>query len=82
LIVDYMSKLRKIYNVHVSNATLTKVHTPLLRGEFDFFPVLRELASIYEGTVTIEGFAPGEGMQVLRENKTVTSRWREMLGNA
>lgn len=82
LIVDYMSKLRKIYNVHVSNATLTKVHTPLLRGEFDFFPVLRELASTYDGTITIEGFAPGEGMQVLRENKTVTSRWREMLGNA
>ncbi|MBN2219060.1 MAG: sugar phosphate isomerase/epimerase [Kosmotogaceae bacterium] len=81
MIINYMRKLRKIYNVHISNATSAKVHTPLLRGEYDFFPVLEELVKIYEGTVTIEGFAPGEGMQVLREDKVVTSKWKEMLSD-
>lgn len=79
MIVDYMRKLKKIFNVHFSNATSKKVHTPLLRGEYDFYPVLKELVKIYQGTITIEGVAPGDGMQVLRENKAVISKWKEML---
>ncbi len=78
-IVNYMRRLKKIFNVHFSNATLKKVHTPLLRGEYDFYPVLEELVKIYKGTITIEGVAPGDGMQVLRENKVVISKWKEML---
>lgn len=81
MIVDYMRRLKKIFNVHFSNATLKKVHTPLLRGEYDFYPVLEELVKIYQGTITIEGFAPRDGMKVLRENKAVISKWKEMLGD-
>lgn len=78
-IINYMRRLKKIFNVHFSNATSKKVHAPLLRGEYDFYPVLEELIKIYQDTVTIEGVAPGDGMQVLRENKVVISKWKEML---
>lgn len=81
-IVEYMKNLKKIFNVHISNASREKVHLPLLRGEYDFLPVLKELASFYEGSVTIEGFAPGDGMRVMQENKTVTAKWKERLADA
>ena len=80
-IVDYMKRLRKIYNVHVSNSSLEKVHLPLSRGAYDFLPVLKELSEIYEGTVSIEGFVPGDGMRVLEENMNVIHRWKESLSN-
>jgi sugar phosphate isomerase/epimerase len=78
-IVDYMYQLKRIYNVHVSNSSSRKVHLPLSRGEYDFLPVLSELSSIYSGTVSIEGFVPGEGMEVLFENKGVIDRWKRAL---
>lgn len=80
-IVDYMKKLRKIYNVHVSNSSLEKVHLPLSRGVYDFLPVLKELSQIYRGTVSIEGFVPGDGMRVLEENMNVIHRWKGALSN-
>jgi len=80
-IVDYMKRLRKIYNVHVSNSSPEKVHLPLSRGAYDFLPVLKELSEIYRGTVSIEGFVPGDGMRVLEENMNVIHRWKETLSN-
>lgn len=80
-IIDYMKKLNKIFNVHISNASRVKVHLPLYRGEYDFLPVLRELSKFYAGSVSIEGFVPGEGLKVLRENKIVTQSWKEALAD-
>jgi len=68
--IPYMRKINKswIYHVHISDAAPGKTHIPLGEGNIDINSILRELNEFYNGLVIIEGYVPGEGERIVREN--------------
>jgi sugar phosphate isomerase/epimerase len=57
-----------IGHVHLSDNSPSKTHLPFGRGELPVPEVLRALAGVYDGIVSLEGYVPGEGEAVLAHN--------------
>ncbi len=57
-----------IQHVHLSDSGPQAVHLPLGQGVVDIASVLEALPPKYMGKVIIEGYVPGRGKEVIREN--------------
>lgn len=68
--VEYLKRIRKnwICHVHLSDGSQATTHLPLGNGNIDIDSTLKALNTFYKGLVIIEGYVPGNGKKVVREN--------------
>jgi sugar phosphate isomerase/epimerase len=72
-LMDPLSYLKQIKgewigHVHLSDNTPAATHLPLGKGDLAVPKVLKALGRVYDGTVSLEGYSPGEGERLLAEN--------------
>lgn len=75
-VAGYVARVQRIVHGHVSDSDERSVHLPLGRGIYDLAPALRALGERYTGPVAIEGYRPGEDLEVLRGNAAVVREWQ------
>lgn len=73
--LKYMESFSPLFHVHLSDSTPNQVHLPMGKGEVDLPSLLERLYGIYNGTITIEGYTPGEELTNLYQ---VFKTWREL----
>lgn len=66
----YLSQIRNewIGHVHLSDNDLSATHLPLGHGRLQIVPILEALGHFYEGIVSLEGYDPGKGENLLDGN--------------
>ncbi len=75
--VDFLSRLRSVVHVHLSDADGRRPHLPLGRGGRDLARVLAALRS-FSGTVVLEGLSLDPGQELARWNKAaLEDLWQE-----
>ncbi len=74
-VADYIGRVRRIVHGHVSNSDRRSVHLPLDRGLYDLLPALRALRRRHDGPVAVEGYRPGEDLEVVRADAAVVKEW-------
>ncbi len=57
-----------INHVHLSDSGAERTHLPLGQGEVDIGAVLQTLPASYDGIINIEGYIPGQGMDIVKAN--------------
>jgi sugar phosphate isomerase/epimerase len=68
--LSYLNQMRAewICHVHFSDHTPSTTHLPLGQGQLQVVEILKALSRIYRGIVSLEGYNPGEGEELLTHN--------------
>lgn len=68
--VSFLKQIRPewICHVHLSDNAPSATHLPLGRGHLSVSKIVKALGRVYDGTVSLEGYSPGEGERLLVEN--------------
>ncbi len=71
--MDPLSFLRQLHpgwicHVHLSDNNPASTHLPLGRGQLPVVHLLETLQTFYDGIISLEGYLPGQGEELLRHN--------------
>jgi sugar phosphate isomerase/epimerase len=68
--LSYLKQIQHdwICHVHLSDNAPSATHLPLGRGHLSVSKIVKALGRVYDGTVSLEGYSPGEGERLLAEN--------------
>ncbi|HUZ17204.1 MAG TPA: sugar phosphate isomerase/epimerase family protein [Spirochaetia bacterium] len=66
--LESLAALKGVIELHVSNSTDRKLHTPLDEGALDFQRILPALEAHYEVPIVIEGISVGSGYDLASRN--------------
>ncbi len=79
---EFIAQIERLVHVHLSDADEATLHLPLGQGARDLAGALRALHG-FRGTVTVEGFSIGAGLDLARWNKArFEELWRESAGSS
>jgi sugar phosphate isomerase/epimerase len=78
-LMDPLSYLKQIQHdwichVHLSDNAPSATHLPLGKGHLPVPKIVKALGRVYNGIVSLEGYAPGEGEKLLAENMAYLRR--------
>ncbi len=76
----FIAQIERLVHVHLSDADEARLHLPLGQGARDLAGALGALHG-FRGTITVEGFSIGAGLDLARWNKArFEELWRESAG--
>lgn len=71
---EFVAKVPRLVNVHLSDAAPGRCHLPLGQGKLDYMKLLNILGEHYKGVVILEGFAYQEENEIL---SYLFGKWQE-----
>lgn len=74
-----MEDFSPVFPVHVSDGKKKCVHSLFGQREVDLFSLFLQLSRVYEGSITVEGFLPGEEERNLQETFRVVEELHHRL---
>jgi len=73
---EVVRKAPGVANVHLSDASSDSTHLLLGKGELDYMAMLKPLRQRYDGSVILEGYTPGAGVECL---EYLFLKWQEAV---